>query len=166
MGEQDAAHLRAFIDNDVDLPTLGLLYGRRRIGKSTMLVEAVEEHGGFYFEATRVETPVQLERLGRALGDHLGVGRIALADWEEAVDALIRLGGRVLRPDRLLFDRRECGAPARRRPQLWHFGGLPGFGRWTRCLSRQAGALYHSRCGRHCRRPAQAFRLWGCPCGR
>ena len=93
MGEQDAAHLRAFIDNDVDLPTLGLLYGRRRIGKSTMLVEAVEEHGGFYFEATRVETPVQLERLGRALGDHLGVGRIALADWEEAVDALIRLGG-------------------------------------------------------------------------
>ena len=93
MGEQDAAHVRAFIDNDVHRPTLGLLYGRRRIGKSTMLVDAVEEHGGFYFEATRVETPVQLDRLGRALGDHLGVGRIALADWEEAVDTLIRLGG-------------------------------------------------------------------------
>jgi len=92
VGDQDAAHLRAFIDNDVDRPTLGLLYGRRRIGKSTMLVHEVAERGGFYFEATRVETPVQLDRLGRALGHHLGVGRIALVDWEEAVAALIRLG--------------------------------------------------------------------------
>lgn len=65
---------------------------RRRIGKSTMLVEQAERRGGFYFEAIRAKTPVQLERLGTALGEHLGVGRLALHDWEEAVGALLRLG--------------------------------------------------------------------------
>lgn len=76
----------------VPRPTLGLVYGRRRIGKSTLLVGRVAAHDGFYFEATRVETSVQLERLGAALGEHLGVGRLALRDWEEAVSTLVRLG--------------------------------------------------------------------------
>ena len=57
-----------------------------------MLVAQVAAHDGFYFEATRVETSVQLERLGAALGEHLGVGRLALRDWEEAVGRLVHLG--------------------------------------------------------------------------
>jgi AAA+ ATPase superfamily predicted ATPase len=69
------------------------MYGRRRIGKSTLLVEEVGQRGGFYFEATRVETAVHLERLGGALGEHLGVGRIELRSWEEALTQLLRLGG-------------------------------------------------------------------------
>ncbi len=80
-----------FIETGVDRPLLGILYGRRRIGKSTLLVEQVRSRGGFYFEATRTETPIQLDRLGGALGEHLGVGRIALADWEEAVRSLLLL---------------------------------------------------------------------------
>ncbi len=63
-----------------------------------MLVEQAERRGGFYFEAIRAETPVQLERLGTALGAHLGVGRLALANWEEAVDALLRLGEQSVAP--------------------------------------------------------------------
>ncbi len=92
MRDQDRAALGAFLDSPIDRPLLGLVYGRRRIGKSTMLVEQAERWGGFYFEAIRAETPVQLERLGAALGEHLGVGRLALANWEEAVGALLRLG--------------------------------------------------------------------------
>ena len=92
MRDQDKAALDAFLDSSVDRPLLGLVYGRRRIGKSTMLVEQANRRGGFYFEAIRAETPVQLERLGAALGEHLGVGRLALGDWEEAVGALLRLG--------------------------------------------------------------------------
>jgi hypothetical protein len=57
-----------------------------------MLVEQAESRDGFYFEAIRAETPVQLERLGTALGEHLGVGRLALENWEEAVSSLLRLG--------------------------------------------------------------------------
>lgn len=71
---------------------LGLVYGRRRIGKSTLLVEEAAARQGFYFEATRVETPAQLRRLGEALGEYQGVGRLALDSWEDAVAALLRLG--------------------------------------------------------------------------
>lgn len=81
-----------FLASPVDRATLGLVYGRRRIGKSTMLVAAVERHSGFYFEATRGAGPAQLESLGRELGEHLGVGTLAFADWSAAVDALLRLG--------------------------------------------------------------------------
>ena len=92
MSAEDAAHLEGFFESTARRPLLGLVYGRRRIGKSYLLSAQVRARGGFYFEATRVETPLQLERLGRDLGDFLGHGRIALRDWEEAVDALIRLG--------------------------------------------------------------------------
>lgn len=84
--------LEDFLDNDVPRPTLALVYGRRRIGKSTLLVAQTERRDGFYFEATRVQTPVQLGRLGDALGEHLGVGRIALDNWEQAMEQLLRLG--------------------------------------------------------------------------
>lgn len=91
--ERDVAALRAFLDGRAKRPTLGLMYGRRRIGKSTLLVEETGQRGGFYFEATRVETRVHLERLGGVLGEHLGVGRIELRSWEEALTQLLRLGG-------------------------------------------------------------------------
>ena len=73
MRNQDKAALETFLESSIDRPLLGLVYGRRRIGKSTMLVEQAERRGGFYFEAIRAETPVQLERLGTALGEHLAL---------------------------------------------------------------------------------------------
>ena len=73
-------------------------------------------------------------------------------------------GQRLLRAGRCLLDAGECRAAARRRPELRQSRGFSAVRQRTRCLSRAAGALYHFRCGRHCRRPAQAFRLWGCPC--
>lgn len=84
--------LERFMDADQDRHSLGLVYGRRRIGKSTLLHGLVVERGGFYWEATRTTPAVQLERLGRQLGAHLGVGRVTLSTWEEALEALWRLG--------------------------------------------------------------------------
>ncbi|HEX9765489.1 MAG TPA: hypothetical protein VGA36_01910 [Nitriliruptorales bacterium] len=89
---QDHQVLAGFLDSEAQRPLLGLLYGRRRIGKSTLLVEHTDQREGFYFEATRVQTPAQLDRLGAALGQHLGVGRIALDTWEEAIAQLLALG--------------------------------------------------------------------------
>lgn len=92
--DQDAAreHVEAFLDSDVDRHTLGLVYGRRRIGKSTLLEGLAADRRGFYWEATRGESGVHLARLAEALGAHLGVGRLAFDTWEEAVAQLLRLG--------------------------------------------------------------------------
>jgi uncharacterized protein len=85
-------HVQGFLDSGADRPTLGLVYGRRRIGKSTLLERVARERGGFYWEATRAETAVHLGRLGEALGDHLDVGHISLTSWEDALRQLLRLG--------------------------------------------------------------------------
>lgn len=93
-GTAARSHVERFVDSGVDNHTLGLVYGRRRIGKSTMLDSLVSERHGFYWEATRTEPAVQLSRLGLALGEHLGVGALALRTWDEAITALLRLGER------------------------------------------------------------------------
>jgi len=98
--DQDAARIRlhAFVDSGVDHPTLGLVYGRRRVGKSTLLDRLCAERGGFYWEATRSERAIHLARLGEALGAHVGVGRLSFDSWEEALVQLQRLGGDGPRP--------------------------------------------------------------------
>jgi len=94
--EQDIArrHVERFLDSEVGHPTLGLVYGRRRIGKSTLLDGVAADRGGLYWEATRAEPAVHLARLGAALGRHLGTGRLSLETWDEAVLQLLRLGER------------------------------------------------------------------------
>lgn len=91
VSDHDQRQLAQFLDSDPPRPLLGLVYGRRRIGKSTLLLEETEARDGFYFEAIHAETPVQLERLGAAIGDHLGVARIALDSWEQALVQLLQL---------------------------------------------------------------------------
>lgn len=90
--EAARAHIQAFVDSGVDRHTLALVYGRRRIGKSTLLEALTSARRGFYWEASRGEPAIHLERLGEALGAHLGVGRVALETWEEAIAVLLRLG--------------------------------------------------------------------------
>lgn len=87
-----ATELEEFVDGGPARNTLALVYGRRRIGKSTVLARLTKARGGFYWEATRAETPLHLERLGTALGAHLGVGTLALADWEDALGRLLHIG--------------------------------------------------------------------------
>jgi uncharacterized protein len=90
--------LADFLDASIRRHTLGLMYGRRRIGKSTLLYDLVGERGGFYWEATRGEPAIHLARLGEALGQHLGVGKLAFETWENAVSQLLRLGGKGATP--------------------------------------------------------------------
>lgn len=81
-----------FVGSGADRHTLGLVYGRRRIGKSTLLEAVTHARGGFYWEATRTESAIQRTRLGEALGAHLGTGRLAFETWEDALTQLLRLG--------------------------------------------------------------------------
>ncbi|HEX8694701.1 MAG TPA: hypothetical protein VF746_19910 [Longimicrobium sp.] len=95
-------HIEAFFDSGVDRNTLGLVYGRRRIGKSTLLEALTAERGGFYWEATRGEAAIHLTRLGEALGAHLGTGRLLFTTWEEALGQLAQLGAS--RPTPVVLD--------------------------------------------------------------
>jgi uncharacterized protein len=90
--EESQRIVERFVESGVDRHTLGLVYGRRRIGKSTLLEALASARGGFYWEATRGETAVHLARLGEALGRRLGVGRVSFESWEAALQQLLRLG--------------------------------------------------------------------------
>jgi AAA+ ATPase superfamily predicted ATPase len=94
----DEEHVEQFVGSGVGHPTLGLVYGRRRIGKSTLLSRVARAHGGFYWEATRSTTKVQLGRLGAALGAHLDVGPLSFGGWDDALAQLLRLGARGVTP--------------------------------------------------------------------
>ncbi len=88
----DPDHIASFLDSTADHHTLALVYGRRRIGKSTLLEGIATARGGFYWEATRTETTLQLARLGQAVGARLGARRVAFDSWEDALTHLLRLG--------------------------------------------------------------------------
>ena len=93
------ARLADFATSDQAHGSLGLLWGRRRIGKSFLLQALVEQAGGFYYEAVRGSKGEALRDLGAKLGLFAGSGApLALEDWEGAVQALLALGrdGRVV----------------------------------------------------------------------
>lgn len=76
-----------------DHASLGIVWGRRRIGKSYLLTELCAATGGVYFEALRGSASESLASLGAALGAATGApAPLALPDWEAAVAALLRLG--------------------------------------------------------------------------
>lgn len=93
-GSDPATRMARFMDEQHDGHTLALLYGRRRIGKSTLLSRLTRERGGCYWEATQADSSALLAQLGAALGEHLGVGRIAFESWDEALAQLLRQGDR------------------------------------------------------------------------
>lgn len=73
--------------------SLGIVWGRRRIGKSFMLQDLSDQVGGFYHHALRGSSAEALRDLGEHLGRYLGtVAPLALGTWEEAVGALLALG--------------------------------------------------------------------------
>ncbi len=95
--------LARFVGDAADGATLGVVSGRRRQGKTLLLYELARATKGFYFGATEATAADSLRRLGHELGKHTGaVGPLALADWADAVDALLGLGRE--RPTTVVID--------------------------------------------------------------
>ncbi|MBO0703154.1 MAG: ATP-binding protein, partial [Candidatus Dormibacteraeota bacterium] len=91
--EQEWADLAGFVSDPTPGLRLGVVYGRRRQGKSFLLRRLAAATGGFYYQALEHEPAQALVDLGERLGAHVGVGRLAFADWDEALSSIRRLAG-------------------------------------------------------------------------
>jgi AAA+ ATPase superfamily predicted ATPase len=83
---------------------LGLVYGRRRQGKTLMLELLTEAQGGFMFAGLQQSSPQNLRDLADSYARFVGVPGATFGDWREAVDALLRLGERSDRPVPVVLD--------------------------------------------------------------
>ncbi|MFE5210387.1 ATP-binding protein [Streptomyces sp. NPDC056600] len=86
--------LAAFAGRSAPHATLGVVSGRRRMGKTFLLRALTEACGGFYFGATDATAGESLRQFGAALAEHAGApAPYSFATWDEALTALFRLAG-------------------------------------------------------------------------
>lgn len=85
--------LTDFADSASAGATLGLVYGRRRQGKTLMLELLAQQTGGFLFGATQQTEAQNLADLGAAYAAHLRRRQpIVFRSWRDAIDEVLRLG--------------------------------------------------------------------------
>lgn len=85
--------LREFATSGQSGATLGIVWGRRRTGKSFLLDTLAERTRGFNYEAVRGSSAEALRELGARLAAHQeAAAPLALDDWDAAITALLRLG--------------------------------------------------------------------------
>jgi uncharacterized protein len=82
--------LTDFVASPLPQALLGLVYGRRRQGKTTLLQHLCTAYGGFYWQAKETEPSENLVSLSEAytawVGSH---APIRFGSWDEAVTALL-----------------------------------------------------------------------------
>jgi AAA+ ATPase superfamily predicted ATPase len=72
---------------------LGLVYGRRRQGKTLMLELLARETGGILFAATQQTEAQNLSDLGAAYASYRGLRQpVSFGNWREGLDELLRIG--------------------------------------------------------------------------
>lgn len=89
--EREWAELSAFVSDRTPGLRIAIVYGRRRQGKSYPLRRLAAATGGFYYQALEHEPAQALAEFGDRLGAHRDVGRLAFANWDEAISSLGRL---------------------------------------------------------------------------
>lgn len=84
---------------------VGLLYGRRRVGKSFLLRRLAREHGGIYHMALEEEPAPALRSFADTVGARLGLaaGQLRLRDWAEGLRAALAPGNGLLIIDELPY---------------------------------------------------------------
>ena len=103
--EQEWRALDAFVSSSRPGASLGLVYGRRRQGKTYLLQAMTEAVGGFYVAALNQSREQNLQRLAEAYREFVG-GRapVAFGSWEQAFEALLALGHDAERPVPVVVD--------------------------------------------------------------
>jgi uncharacterized protein len=91
--ESEWRRIAEFVASGEPTASLGIVWGRRRIGKTFMLQDLAEQTGGFYYHAVRGSSGEALRDLGEHLGRHVGtLAPLALESWDDAIAALMELG--------------------------------------------------------------------------
>lgn len=94
--ESEWSDLTGFFAGSNDAPRLGLVYGRRRQGKSFMLEHLIAATGGFYHQALEEARRPALERIAAAAAAFAGAPAWTgghFDDWPAAFRALADLAG-------------------------------------------------------------------------
>ena len=88
--EVERATLERFVRAAGESTSVGVVYGRRRVGKSFLLRHLSDAHGGAYFQALQQEEAPTLNRLGTWYGEQRDLGaRVAIDSWEQALRLLL-----------------------------------------------------------------------------
>ena len=80
------AALTAFAASSTPRAMLGVISGRRRMGKTYLLRALADQQGGFYFGATAATEGESLRQFGAALARHAGSPvPFSFASWDDAI---------------------------------------------------------------------------------
>jgi len=103
--EREWTALADFVSSPRPGAAIGLVYGRRRQGKTYLLQALAEVGEGFYFAALRQSSEQNMRRLADAYRDFTGSrARVSFATWEEALEALLALGAEAASPVPVVLD--------------------------------------------------------------
>lgn len=91
--ESEWARLAEFVTSGEPTATLGIAWGRRRVGKSFLLETASQQLSGFHYCAVRGSSGEALRDFGTRMAAYSGaVAPYAFEDWDSAIVALLALG--------------------------------------------------------------------------
>lgn len=92
--DQEWSDLVRFATQPAPGPSIGVVYGRRRLGKTFLLRALAAESRGLYHQALEEERGPALTRMGRLVAADAGIdGAVVAGDWGAAVAALSRRAG-------------------------------------------------------------------------
>lgn len=84
--------LTGFVRRPLPYAMLGIVSGRRRMGKTYLLRALVEQQGGLYFGATAATEAESLRQFGAALAEHArSPVPFSFATWDDAISYLFGL---------------------------------------------------------------------------
>lgn len=90
---QEWRHVAEFLTSGLQGASLGIVWGRRRVGKSFLLESATEQTRGLYYPAARGSSAEALRELGARIADVQGAAApLAFEGWDAVIDALLALG--------------------------------------------------------------------------
>lgn len=88
--ERERLLLRSFAQSQTPGASLGIVWGRRRVGKSALLQALVAETGGFYHQAVRGSAAEALRDLSGDLSTALRLpAPVMLESWTQAMETLM-----------------------------------------------------------------------------
>ncbi len=101
---EEWAALTEFASDSDPGTVLGIVYGRRRQGKTLLLELLAEVTDGFMFTGLQQANSQNLADLAAAYAGFAGVPSASFGNWADALEAVATIGGRLGRPVPVVLD--------------------------------------------------------------